>query len=713
MQTITKIVCLECQHIQTAGLDVSAVCPKCGSPWLNAHYDYEATQAIWKQGLSNRESSLWRYAELLPVVPQDQTISMGEGFTPLTRLYAYESLYDHSEIYIKDERTNPTNSFKDRQAAVSITALKQQGVKEIALASTGNAGVAYAAFCARAGIKLWLFLTSLVPAEKMREAAIYGCEVIRVSGTYDETKKIASEFASRKGIYFDRGAKSIPGKESMKTIAFEIAEQLGMADAYQTGKPWQAPDWYIQAVSGGIGPLGVWKGFRELRQMRLIDKMPKLGIIQSAGCAPMVQAFERDKETATPVIPKTLITVLATGDPGYSYMQLREACLGNGGTMIAIEDGEIFRAMRNVASRAGLSVEPATAVAFAGLEKMLQNRTIKPDEKIVVNCSGHTFPAESHILGDQFGQYVPELQLPQNSFPTVTVNAPIDSINAAIKNLDEQITTIVIIDDNLDDRRLLKRLLRSHKQYRLFEARDGNEAITVINERKPDLIISDLRMPEMDGFGLIERLKQAPETANIPIIVVSAKELSNEDLVALQKHTESIWNKGRFDTGELVDHVVDILGHQPIGILHKRANPEASESEIITQIKPEPEYKHTIVIIDDNANDRRLARKFIQSGENNYDIIDVSDGREGLKAIYNHHPDLVVLDWILPDIDGASVIEYLQRDPILKDIPVIIYSAHDLTETERAKLKHKIQTIVHKTSTDRKQFLSTIEDELQ
>lgn len=392
---LQAVTCLNCGHVQETASPFISACSACGSPWLDASYDYKAAAALWERQLAGRGLDLWRYAELLPIVPTYHELRMGEGWTPLTRLIPYERLYHHTPIFVKDERAQPTNSFKDRQAALSVTAMKQAGVTECVLASTGNAAVAYAAYCARAGIKLWLFLTSLVPAEKMREAALYGAEVVKVSGTYDETKQVAAEFAQRRGIHLDRGAKSIPGKESMKTLAFEIAEQLARALPPPQIERWRAPDWYIQAVSGGIGPLGVHKGFTELYHMGLIDRVPKLGIIQAAGCAPMVEAFRANAEQATPVVPKTLITVLATGDPGFSYVLLRQAIQQHGGTMIAVEDGETFSAMRQAASKGGMAVEPAAAVAFAGLTRMLQDGTIAPDEYVVVNCSGHTFPAEA------------------------------------------------------------------------------------------------------------------------------------------------------------------------------------------------------------------------------------------------------------------------------------------------------------------------------
>ncbi|MCA9904485.1 MAG: pyridoxal-phosphate dependent enzyme, partial [Anaerolineae bacterium] len=503
---------------------------------MDARYDYASVRPQWVNGLAERPTSLWRYAELLPVEGPDPDISLYEGFTPLIRLYHYERMFAHPHIYIKDERQGPTSSFKDRQAAVAVTALKQAGIKECVLASTGNAGAAYAAYCARAGIKLWLFLTHVVPSEKMREAALYGAEVVKVSGTYDEAKKVAAEFARQKNIHFDLGARAVPGKESMKTLGFEIAEQLGLAFDGAAGH-WVAPDWYVQAVSGGIGPLGVWKGFEELYQMGLVDKMPRLGIIQAAGCAPMVQAFAAGSAQADPVTPRTLIHVLATGNPGLSYVKLREAVLSNDGAMIAVEDGETFAAMRRLASTAGLSVEPATAVAFAGLERLLYDGIIELGETVVVNCSGHTFPAESHVLGDQ---YLLNLELDAQAKHAESS----DGLAAALQSLDEQVTTVLVVDDNADDRRLMRRLLRAHKNYRVFEASSGREALKVMEEHLPDLIISDLSMPEMDGMTLIEQIKWNPDTAHIPVVVVSAKSLTPQDMTLLDRYTESVWSKG-------------------------------------------------------------------------------------------------------------------------------------------------------------------------
>jgi len=692
-----KIVCLECQHEMPADIDAIS-CPNCGSQWLDARYDYAAVAKLWPAALVNRRHSLWRYAELLPIGEPDPEVSMGEGYTSLIRLFQYERMYGHPHIYVKDERQGPTSSFKDRQAALAVTAMRRAGITECVLASTGNAAAAYAAYCARAGIKLWLFLTSLVPQEKMREAALYGAEVVKVSGSYDDTKQVAAEFARRKGIYLDRGAKAIPGKESMKTLAFEIAEQLGFQ--LNTGGIWRSPDWYIQAVSGGIGPLGVWKGFTELKEMGLIDRMPRLGIVQASGCAPMVKAFAAGKETAEKVIPRTLITVLATGDPGFSYVQLRQAVLSNGGTMIAVEDGDTFAAMRRLATRAGFSVEPATAVAFAGLEKLLSDGTIGPDESLVVNCSGHTFTAESHILGDQ---YLLSLDLDGGQADPYE-----EGLGAALKHLDEQVTTVLVVDDNLNDRRLVRRLLQNYKGYRVFEAQSGVEALQMVRQRRPDLVVADLTMPEMDGFTLLEKLKHDPETATIPVIVVSAKALTIQDRQMLEAYSESIWQKGGFDTRQLVEHVVRTLGHTPLDVIH----PRRPVSEPVKKDSGGREDgERVIIVIDDNPSDLRLARRLLETS-GSYRVIQAASGREGLKAIYEHEPDLIILDLMLPDVDGFEVLESLQNDHKLRDIPVVVFSAKDLTPDERARLQAQIGSVMEKSSFDRKRFLSIIEEEL-
>jgi threonine synthase len=533
--------CVVCSHQQPYEPFIPAVCSQCNSQWLEARYDYAAFKREILQGLPGRSFNLWRYQDILPLDIPAALDLYPAGGTPLWLSQRFAPALGHNNVYIKDERYGPTSSFKDRQAAVAVAAMSEGGVKEAVIASTGNAAVAYAAACARAGIKLWVFMTSLVPQEKLREAALFGAEVIRVSGNYDQTKQIAARFAQRRHLLLDRGASSIPARESMKTIAYEIVEQLG----------WRAPDWYIQAVSGGLGPLGVCQGFKELFSMGLIDRVPKLGIIQAEGCSPMVKAFKAGRDTAEAVIPDTCIIILSTGDPGKAYTYLWNLTSEFGGTMESVTDLEAFSAMRSLAKGEGMAVEPAAAVAFAGFEKMLKMGVISPEETVVINCTGHTFPVEKHVLGDQWAV---DVHLSEGQLP-----APQEGLQAALENLDERTTTVLLIDDNDDDALLIRRLLESRKAYRVHHARDGWEGLSQARQKLPDLIVTDLTMPGIDGFGLVEELKLDPRTRNIPIVVVSAKDITAEERRRLNGHIEAVYQKGSLTPRKFVEKVVHTI----------------------------------------------------------------------------------------------------------------------------------------------------------
>lgn len=533
--------CVLCRHQQPYIPFEAAVCNHCQSQWLEAQYDYDAFKREILRGIPNRPQNLWRYQDILPLENPSALDLYPAGGTPLWLSHRFAAQLGHDSVYIKDERYSPTSSFKDRQAAVAVAAMNENGIREAVIASTGNAAVAYAAACARAGIKLWVFMTSLVPQEKLREAALFGAEVIRVSGNYDQTKQIAAQFAQRKNLLLDRGATSVPARESMKTIAYEIVEQLG----------WRAPDWYIQAVSGGMGPLGVYQGFKEMYQMGLINKIPKLAIIQAEGCAPMVNAFKAGKDTADPVVPDTRIIILSTGDPGKTYTYLWNLTQQYGGAMESVTDLEAYNAMKSLAKSEGMAVEPATAVAFAGFEKLSKSGKIRKDELAVINCTGHTFPVEKHVLGEQWAV---DVHLSKDQSP-----APREGLQAALENLDETTTTVLLVDDNEDDALLIRRLLESKKNYRMYHAKDGWEGLSIARQKLPDLIVSDLTMPGIDGFGFVEELKLDPRTKDIPIVVVSAKDITLDERKRLNGHIEAVYQKGSLPTRKFVDQVINVI----------------------------------------------------------------------------------------------------------------------------------------------------------
>jgi threonine synthase len=534
------------------------LCEACGGDWLDARYDYQALAPSWQQTLAQRPfASLWRYRELLPLQHDENIVSMGEGGTPLIHCNNLGMMLGRPHIYMKDERQSPTGSFKDRQASLAISVMKELGVAEAVVASTGNVAISYAAYAARTGIKLWAFVTSTVPADKMREVALYGAEVIKVTATYDQTKQVAARFAETKDLHLDRGIRSIAAKESMKTVAFEIAEQL--AEGNQ-GK-WRAPDWYFQAVSGGLGPVGVWKGFEELYRMGLIDHMPQLACIQAAGCAPMVHSFRRGLEQAEPVLnPQTLITTVATGSPGPAYTFLQRVICEHGGAFESVSDEEAFHAMHVMAKLCGFSMEPAAAMAFAGLFKMVRQGIVKPDDVVVVNCSGHTFPVEKHLLEEGWAH---SLDL-QADVPGATeaVALPLpqeEGLLASLERLDDRVKSVAIIEDEPDAARLLRRIIQARGGYQIFEARNGREGLELIRRERPDLILLDLMMPEVDGFAVLSALKEEPEIADIPVIVITAKELTKQERRRLSGHVKSLLQKGSYMDLEMLDDLVDVL----------------------------------------------------------------------------------------------------------------------------------------------------------
>jgi threonine synthase len=549
------IRCLDCGHAAPF-MPRSMYCPQCNSQWREAEYDMADVAKTFPAQLKNREFDLWRYSELLPIHNPNPTIRLGEGGTPLIPAANLGMMLGLQNLYIKDERQGPTSSFKDRQAAVTIAALKEGGVTEMVAASTGNVAISLSAYAARAGIKLWAFVTSLVPGVKMREIALYGSQVVKITGSYDQAKQVAAEFARQRGLYQDMGARTVTAVEAMKTIAFEIAEQLTMqrgtlVNSTADASKWVTPDWYVQAISGGMGPIGVYKGFRELKQLGLIDRIPAIAAIQAEGCAPMVESWKKGLEKAEPVLsPKTRIETLATGDPGRTYVMLRRQVNETNGVFESVSDEEAFRAMHVLAKMEGISAEPAAAVAFAGLFKLVRAGIIKPTETVVVNCTGHTMPAEQFLFGEGWTRDV-DLVSKEEQAPT-----PQEGLLSALNNVTpNRFPRVAVVDDTSEARRLIRRILQSQGDFEIFEAENGREAIELVDRTHPDLVILDLMMPEMDGFAVLDVLRSKPETANIPVIVATAKELTVDEKSRLQGQIQSLMLKGDFLNDEFLEEV--------------------------------------------------------------------------------------------------------------------------------------------------------------
>jgi len=347
--------------------------------------------------------------------------------------------------------------------------------------------------------------------------------------------------------------------EAMKTMSYEIAEQLGYL--FHDGQRWRSPDWFIQGVSGGMGPIGVGKGFRELYDFGLVDQMPKLGIIQSTGCAPMVEAFRRGQRIATPVEDTAITTViatLATGNPGRAYELLFDYVQQYGGHFTSATDEEAFTATRIVARNDGISVEPAAGVTFAGLFKLVREGVIKPDDVVVVNCSGHTLPVELEILDEQWQKQF------DISKHTHAPEMPQEGLVSALENMGGRVRRVAIIEDNVDAARLIRRLLQAKGMQDVRIAHNGGAGLTLIREMRPDLVITDLMMPDVDGFTMIDSLKADPALAQIPIVVITAKELTARERTRLQEQVDLLLQKGSSIDDELVDTLISATSEQPI-----------------------------------------------------------------------------------------------------------------------------------------------------
>jgi threonine synthase len=551
------VECIDCGTLSPYSPRFS-LCPQCHGAWRQARYDYETLAKTFVLSLRDRPFHFWRYLDLLPISNAANIVTLGEGGTPLHHAPNLGLMLGLPNLFIKDERQGPTSSFKDRQAALTVAALKEAGIQEAVVASTGNVAISYSAYCARAGIKLWAFLTSMVPAAKMQEVAIYGTQVIKVTGTYDHTKQVAAEFAKRKGIFIDQGTRSITPIEAMKTIAFELAEQLTplLGSALRgTGKlkssPWRCPDWYIQAVSGGMGPMGVLKGFEELKMLGLVSQLPGIAAIQVEGCAPMATAWKRGMDQPDVVAaPVTNISTLSTGDPGRTYTLLR-AQLTKPDSRAAFEtvsDEEAFRATHIVAKMEGISLEPAASVAFAGLFKLVRQGTIKPDDIVVVNASGHTLPIDRDILGEGWET---EVSLPG----TTEIEMPREGLLAALNRLDFRLRKVVIVDDDPNSVRLIRRILQARGGFEISEISESPKALEFIRAQNPDLVIMDLMMPDLDGFGLLDLLKKDPALASIPVVVVTAKMLVPEERRRLTGQIQRLLQKGTFLDDELFSEI--------------------------------------------------------------------------------------------------------------------------------------------------------------
>jgi threonine synthase len=331
-----------------------------------------------RDALAGRAPNLWRYREALPIREDRAIVSFAEGFTPLLPLPV-----DGRTVWIKQDHLFPTGSYKDRGAALLISKARELGIRAVVEDSSGNAGCAVAAYCARAGIDCTIYVPEETAAGKLAQIQWYGAHLVRVPGSREDTAHAV--MAAAETTFYASHSWNPFFFQGTKTFAYEVCEQLG----------WQAPDSLVLPAGNGTLLLGAVIGFRELAEMGIISTQPRLIAVQSAACAPLARAF-RENLHANPAIQKadTLAEGIAIADP-IRGPQIVEAVRQSGGDFVTVGEEEIREALGMI-GRLGIFIEPTSAAAIAGLRQYLSRSG--SDERIVSVFTGNGLKATEKML---------------------------------------------------------------------------------------------------------------------------------------------------------------------------------------------------------------------------------------------------------------------------------------------------------------------------
>jgi threonine synthase len=330
--------------------------------------------------LRARPPSLWRYRELLPLPLTAEPITLGEGLTPLLPCPRLGSALKVPRLVVKDESQLPTGTFKSRGMAVAVSMARQLGLKRLAIPTAGNAGGALAAYGARAGMEVYVFMPDDTPHINQLEAHLAGARVFLVNGLITDCGRIVRD-GTEPMQWFDMSTLKEPYRlEGKKTMGLELAEQGG----------WRLPDVILYPTGGGTGLIGMWKAFEELRELGWLksDKLPRLVACQSDGCAPIVRAYESGQRFAEPFVPAhTVASGLRVPAAVGDFMML-DAIRASDGCAIAGREERIVHWMQQVARIEGIGICPETAVCFDCLTQLRGRGQIHDEEEVVVFNTG-------------------------------------------------------------------------------------------------------------------------------------------------------------------------------------------------------------------------------------------------------------------------------------------------------------------------------------
>src|SRR5512136_788603 len=355
MSYLSHLLCSECGQPYSAR-ELHNLCAKCGAP-LWVRYDLErARREFDRDRFASRPASLWRWHELLPIDDLARRIDLGEGGTPLLRIDRLAAQLGLREVWLKDEGRNPTGSFKARGMAMAITRAKALGVKEFVVPTAGNAGGAAAAYAARAGMALHVYLPKDAPPANINECRAVGADVHLIDGLINDAGRIAAADAREHG-WFDLATLKEPYRvEGKKTMGYEIAEDL----------QWNLPDVIIYPTGGGTGLIGIWKAFEEMEALGWIgSQRPRMVAVQAIGCQPIVTAFEHDQlASELHQNAHTIAAGLRVPKPLGDRMMLR-AIRASDGTAVAVDDEAIVQLTKAALRLEGISMAYEGAATLA------------------------------------------------------------------------------------------------------------------------------------------------------------------------------------------------------------------------------------------------------------------------------------------------------------------------------------------------------------
>jgi threonine synthase len=371
-----KLVCSRCNKTFSAN-ELLNLC-ECGGPLL-VRYDLAAVRARWpREALQNAAANMWRYEPVLPA-SLEEAVTLGEGWTPLLAVPKLAAELGARNVWVKDEGTNPTGSFKARGMSAAVTMARKLGATKLAAPSAGNAGGALAAYAAAAELEAHIFMPADVPQANFIECKALGAQVTLVNGLISDCGRIVGEQKEKEGWFEVSTLKEPHRIEGKKTMGYELAEQF----------VWQIPDAILYPCGGGVGLIGMWKAFEELEELGWIGrKRPKMIAVQAAGCAPIVRAFEQNAETSEAwvgahTVASGLRVPKALGD----FLVLR-AIRASGGTAIAVSDEEILDGALALARLEGIFAAPETGACVAALGRLFQNGFLQPEERVVIFNTG-------------------------------------------------------------------------------------------------------------------------------------------------------------------------------------------------------------------------------------------------------------------------------------------------------------------------------------